>query len=256
VGGNVSLYNDGPAGPIYPTPVIGMVGRISDARRAGRIGFVRAGDTVAVVGPFAPSLAASELEKLQGVPLPDGLPEVDINAVRAVQIAVRDAVRAGIFSSVHDIAEGGLAVALAECCLAGALGARIALPGVLLARASNGSGSLARGSAIAAERARAALWTLLFGEAAGGFVVSGSEQRLRSLGERTSTVYIGTSGGASLRIGLDGDQAAEAAADRADLPNADDPSDRLEADACADLRIEASLAELARASDSLQELFS
>ena len=44
-GGNVSLYNEGAAGgPIYPTPVIGMVGRLPDARRAGRLGFARAGD--------------------------------------------------------------------------------------------------------------------------------------------------------------------------------------------------------------------
>ena len=55
VGGNVSLYNEGPAGPIYPTPVIGMVGRLPDARRAGRLGFAAAGDADrAVAGPFAP----------------------------------------------------------------------------------------------------------------------------------------------------------------------------------------------------------
>ena len=74
VGGNVSLYNEGPSGPIYPTPVIGMVGRLPDALRAGRLGFQRAGEEIALVGPFDPSLAASELEKLRGEPLPDGLP--------------------------------------------------------------------------------------------------------------------------------------------------------------------------------------
>ena len=82
VGGNVSLYNEGAtAGPIYPTPVVGMVGRLPDVRRAGRLGFARTGDAVALVGPFVPSLAASELAKLRGEPLPDGLPELELDAV-------------------------------------------------------------------------------------------------------------------------------------------------------------------------------
>ncbi|MCW3049015.1 MAG: purL, partial [Solirubrobacterales bacterium] len=81
VGGNVSLYNEGTAGPIYPTPVVGMVGRMPDAARAGRQGFARAGDAIAIAGDFRPSLAASELAKLHGDPLPDGLPPVDIEAV-------------------------------------------------------------------------------------------------------------------------------------------------------------------------------
>ena len=66
VGGNVSLYNEGATGPIYPTPVIGMVGRLPDAARAGRLGFAREGDEIALVGPFAPALPASELAKLRG----------------------------------------------------------------------------------------------------------------------------------------------------------------------------------------------
>src|SRR5271168_3325694 len=62
VGGNVSLYNEGSGiGPIYPTPVIGMVGKLPDARRAGALGFQREGDLIALAGPFDPSLAASEL---------------------------------------------------------------------------------------------------------------------------------------------------------------------------------------------------
>ena len=79
-GGNVSLYNESaPSGPIYPTPVIGMVGRLPDAARAGRLGFARAGDAIALAGwDAAPSLAASELAKLWGEPLPDGLPAVDL----------------------------------------------------------------------------------------------------------------------------------------------------------------------------------
>jgi len=180
VGGNVSLYNEGAtSGPIYPTPVIGMVGRLPDARKAGRLGFVRAGDAIALVGPFVPSLAASELAKLHGEALPDGLEEIDIEAIRNAQIAVREAVRAGGLASAHDIAEGGAAVALAECCLAGGLGASVELAGIAAGMMAN-----------------------LFGEGPGGFVVSGGEEELRALGELAPVRVIGTVGGAALSIAL------------------------------------------------------
>jgi phosphoribosylformylglycinamidine synthase len=166
VGGNVSLYNEGPEGPIYPTPVIGMVGEMPDAARAGKLGFGADGDAIALVGPFTPALPASELAKLRGEALPDGLPEIDIAAVRDAQAAVREAVRSGTLTSAHDIAEGGLLVAVAESCLAGGIGATL-------------------------EGARSeAEW---FGEGAGGFVVSGP----RDVVERLGTV-IGTVGGDAL----------------------------------------------------------
>jgi phosphoribosylformylglycinamidine synthase subunit PurL len=177
VGGNVSLYNEGAtAGPIYPTPVIGMVGRLPDIRRAGRLGFAREDDAIALVGPFEPSLAASELDKLRGRALPDGLPPIDVQAVLAAQDAVRDAVRGGSVESAHDVAEGGVAVALAECCLAGGIGARVELQGEP------------------------------FGEGSGGFVLSGSEQALRALADRTSVRILGTVGGDSLSIAAGDEQ--------------------------------------------------
>jgi phosphoribosylformylglycinamidine synthase subunit PurL len=196
VGGNVSLYNEGATGPIYPTPVIGMVGRLPDARRAGRLGFQRAGDRIALAGPFAASLAASEFSKLRGEPLPDGLPEIDLDAVRDAQMAIREAVRAGLLSSAHDIAEGGLAVALAECCLTGSLGAEVEAGDDLLeaiARSSPGSQAQTPGS-------RDAMTAALFGEASGGFLVSGAAEALRELGERTSLCPLGTVGGNALKI--------------------------------------------------------
>ena len=171
VGGNVSLYNEGPDGPIYPTPVIGMVGDLPDAERAGRLAFGVEGDAVGVFGPFAPALPASELAKLRGEALPDGLPAVDIGAVREAQAAVREAVRAGTLTSAHDIAEGGLLVAIAECCLAGGVGAALDL-----------------GDAQEEQ---------LFGEAPGGFVLSGPEDVLRGLGAR----IVGTVGGDALEAG-------------------------------------------------------
>ncbi len=168
VGGNVSLYNETSSGPIYPTPVIGMVGRLPDAHHAGRLGFARAGEEIALVGPFAPSLAASELAKLRGEPLPDGLPSCDIDAVRAAQIFVRDAVRSGSISSAHDIAEGGLAVALAECCLAGGLGAQVRL------------------------EVSDDLFATLFGESPGGFLLSAPAGTLGGSDDRVSVQVIGT----------------------------------------------------------------
>jgi phosphoribosylformylglycinamidine synthase subunit PurL len=178
VGGNVSLYNEGATGPIYPTPVIGMVGRLPDASRAGGLGFLRAGDEVALLGAFAPALAASELAKLRGEELPDGLPEIDVEAVCATQQAVREAVRAGSLSSAHDIAEGGLAVALAECCLAGGLGAEITIEADLL------------GIDVAE--------VALFGEAPGGFLVSGEAGALQELGQHVRLRRLGTVGGPTL----------------------------------------------------------
>ena len=129
VGGNVSLYNEGATGPIYPTPVIGMVGRLPDARRAGRLGFAaRRASGSRWSGPFAPSLAASELAKLRGEPLPR----------RPARARRRRRVRAAAGASATRCARArsrapttspraGLAVALAECCLAGGLGARVEL---------------------------------------------------------------------------------------------------------------------------------
>jgi phosphoribosylformylglycinamidine synthase subunit PurL len=180
VGGNVSLYNEGGGGPIYPTPVVGMVGELPDALHAGRTGFALDGDAIAVVGPFAPALPGSELAKLRGDALPDGLPEIDLAAVRAVHEAIRTAVRAGRLSSAHDVAEGGLAVAVAESALAGGMGAVLDLG--------------ERGDAL----------TALFGEGAGGFVVSGAPDALRALGERVPLDVIGTVGGDALDVTVAG----------------------------------------------------
>ncbi|HSZ12912.1 MAG TPA: phosphoribosylformylglycinamidine synthase subunit PurL [Solirubrobacteraceae bacterium] len=193
VGGNVSLYNEGASGPIYPTPVIGMVGRLPDAARAGRLGFAKEGDAIALVGwgtggsgeEGGPSLAASELAKLRGEPLPDGLPPFDLDAVIATQAAVRAAVRAGSLASAHDIAEGGLAVALAECCLAGGMGATVALDG-----AADPGASGPADAELAA----------LFGEAPGGFVVSGLQSAIEELATQTSVRVLGSVGGELLRI--------------------------------------------------------
>jgi phosphoribosylformylglycinamidine synthase II len=129
VGGNVSLYNEAPTGPIYPTPVIGMVGRLPDPARAGRLGFAAEGDAVALVGTLEGATAAgSELSKLRGTTIAGPLPLLDGGAAARAHDQVRRLVNSGALRSAHDVAEGGLAVAIAECCIAGEIGARVTLP--------------------------------------------------------------------------------------------------------------------------------
>jgi phosphoribosylformylglycinamidine synthase II len=128
VGGNVSLYNEAPGGPIFPTPVVGVVGRLPDPARAGRLGFAGEGDLIALAGPFEPSLAGSELAKLRGEAPAGPLPSMDMPAVRDAQQRIRDGVRSEALHNAHDIAEGGLGVALAECCIAGGIGATVSVP--------------------------------------------------------------------------------------------------------------------------------
>ena len=128
VGGNVSLYNEAPTGPIFPTPVVGMVGLLPDAAHAGRLGFAQDGDAIALVGPFLPARTGSELAKLDGEAPAGELAPISTPPVRDAHEAVRDGVRSGALNSAHDIAEGGIAVALAECCVAGSVGATIRLP--------------------------------------------------------------------------------------------------------------------------------
>ncbi len=168
VGGNVSLYNEAPTGPIFPTPIVGIVGSLPSAERAGRLGFDREGDAIALIGAAVPSLAGSELAKLRGEAPTGPLPALDGAAIGELLKTVREGVRSGAFSSAHDVAEGGLAVALAECCAVGGIGAEVELePGL--------------------ER--------LFGEAPGcWFVVSGRPETLAGL------ELIGRVGGNELQI--------------------------------------------------------
>jgi phosphoribosylformylglycinamidine synthase subunit PurL len=129
VGGNVSLYNEAPTGPIYPTPVIGMVGRLPDPARAGRLGFAEEGDAIALVGSLDSARAAgSELAKLRGQEIGGPLPALDGLAAAGAHERVRLLVNSGALNSAHDVSDGGLAVAIAESCIAGGVGARVTLP--------------------------------------------------------------------------------------------------------------------------------
>ena len=181
VGGNVSLYNETEDGPIYPTPVVGMVGELPDPERAGGIA-LRDGDAIAVCGPFSPSLAGSQLAKLRGE-LGPGLPSLPIESVRGAIEAVRDAVRSGAVTTAHDVSDGGLACALAEMAIAGGVGAEVELDPLVELRGCSGE-------------------SCLFGEGAGGFVLAGAPQLLESLAADAGTdlLIVGRAGGGRLSI--------------------------------------------------------
>jgi phosphoribosylformylglycinamidine synthase II len=172
VGGNVSLYNEGTEGPIYPTPVMGMVGGLPDPAATCPSGFRPATgdphDVVALVGPFAPSLLGSEVERLRGE-VAGELAPFDLAAVREGLECVREAVRAGLVRSAHDIAEGGLACCVAESAIMGDAGVELDLE------------PLMRRSGVDAE-------TALFGEGPGGIVVSGPREGLLELSRRAARV--------------------------------------------------------------------
>ncbi len=94
VGGNVSLYNESPDGPIYPTPVVGIVGELPDPTRVAGNRWTEEGLHVALLGPFQPALPASELAKLEGQPLPDRLPDLNLQLHAEALRLLREAVRA------------------------------------------------------------------------------------------------------------------------------------------------------------------
>ncbi|MBD2091099.1 phosphoribosylformylglycinamidine synthase subunit PurL [Microcoleus sp. FACHB-1515] len=132
-GGNVSLYNEtldsaGNPQPIYPTPVVGMVGLVADIRQACGQGWQSESDLIYLLGQNTATLGASEYlaaihDTIAGQP-----PTVNFEAERRVQSACRVGIQRGWVRSAHDCAEGGLAVALAEACISGNLGAEIQIP--------------------------------------------------------------------------------------------------------------------------------
>jgi phosphoribosylformylglycinamidine synthase subunit PurL len=134
-GGNVSLYNEtldsqGNPQPIYPTPVVGMIGLIPDLTKICGLAWQNDGDLIYLLGLPIESeiqLGASEyLATIHGV-VAGKPPRVDFDLERRVQQVCREGICQGFITSAHDCAEGGLAVALAESCIAGKLGAQITL---------------------------------------------------------------------------------------------------------------------------------
>jgi phosphoribosylformylglycinamidine synthase subunit PurL len=128
VSGNVSFYNETDSKPIYPTPTVGMVGLLAKLKRVVTPWFKFSGDIVVLLGRTREELGGSEYLKLihglvKGTP-----PWIDLKLEEAVQNCCLEAIDRGILRSAHDVADGGLAVSLAECCIGGPdrpLGVRI-----------------------------------------------------------------------------------------------------------------------------------
>jgi len=117
-GGNVSLYNENPQGAVYPTPTIGMVGVLEDASHATGLRFTTAGDSIVLLGENTDEIGGSEyLSWVHGV-VAGAPPRCDLEGEKQLIDALLEAIRAGHVRSAHDCSEGGLAVALAESCIA------------------------------------------------------------------------------------------------------------------------------------------
>ncbi len=202
VSGNVSFYNETEGRGILPTPVIGMIGLVEDVRRVVQPGFKQAGDLIALLGTTADDLSLSEYAAVvAGLSteelLADGrVPGIDLQAERAVQNACLEAAETGLLASAHDCSDGGLAVALAECCFSSlnrsAIGADISLPEFL-------TGSLPSA-------------TTLFSESPSRIIVSfpaTSRTALEDIAARENCplTLIGQVGGHDLQIKLDDEDA-------------------------------------------------
>ncbi len=126
-GGNVSLYNEYSGGAISPTPEIGVVGLLDDVSLLVRPPFATVGDAVLLVGSSAPGMAGSAYASLAGVSSEDAPPSLDLEREAALQSFVREAIGRGLVASAQDVSGGGLAVAIAECCMWGGIGATLRL---------------------------------------------------------------------------------------------------------------------------------
>ena len=132
VSGNVSLYNESPKGAINPTPTIGMIGILPDINKRMTQYFKNEGDIIFLIGETKEELGGSEYLKVAHNRVAGHAPELDLVKEKAAQKVVYDAIQQKLVNSAHDCSEGGLAVALAECCISNnraMFGAKISLSG-------------------------------------------------------------------------------------------------------------------------------
>jgi phosphoribosylformylglycinamidine synthase subunit PurL len=178
-GGNVSFYNQTGETPIQPTPVVGVLGVHDDVRRRVRSGFSAAGASIVLLGETRHEFGGSLWAWLRHGHLGGRPPAVDLAAERALATLLATAAARDMLLAAHDLSDGGLAVALAESCLAG------------------GTGCIVQPPADAA--------TFLFSESAARAVVAvrpGAAEDLALACEQAGVpaAVIGTTGGAALEV--------------------------------------------------------
>jgi phosphoribosylformylglycinamidine synthase len=183
VSGNVSFYNETDGRAIPPTPTVGMVGLMEDVAKHLRMPFRKAGDLVALLGTSRDELGASEFLRVIRGRDEGPCPEVDLDAERRLIDLLATLAEEGRLASAHDVSDGGLAVALAECAMEGNLGAAIELDSGLR------------------------LSSLLFGETTGRAVISfapEAESAIRAAADSSRVPFsiIGRVGGDRLSISV------------------------------------------------------
>ena len=116
-GGNVSFYNESPETAVYPTPTIGMVGLVEDLKHITTSYFKDEGDIIYLLGEDKEELGGSEYAKVIHNKVADEPPTINLDEEKKLQETLLNLIRKGLIKSAHDISEGGIVAALAECCI-------------------------------------------------------------------------------------------------------------------------------------------
>jgi len=127
-GGNVSFYNESGGSAIYPTPVVGMIGLLEDYRLLVRPGFASPGLTIYLLGRTLPELGGSEFAEVVLGTVSGTPPSLDLESEARLHAFLRECSLRDLLASSHDLSDGGLAVGLAECAIAGGVGFTATIP--------------------------------------------------------------------------------------------------------------------------------
>ncbi len=130
-GGNVSFYNESPDRAVYPTPTIGMLGLVEDLSHITTSYFKNQGDLIYILGEDKEELGGSEYLKVIHKIVEGNSPQIDLQTEKKLQETVLVLIRKKLINSAHDISEGGVVCALAECCIINEekkLGAEVTIP--------------------------------------------------------------------------------------------------------------------------------
>lgn len=130
-GGNVSFYNESPEAAVYPTPTIGMVGLIENLENVTNANFKNENDLIYVLGEDYEEIGGSEYLKVIHNLVKGDCPKIDLQAEKDLHHLVLNLIEQKLINSAHDISEGGILCALAECCIIddeNPIGAKVHIP--------------------------------------------------------------------------------------------------------------------------------